>query len=312
MTNSPVAITVVGSANADLVVQVPRRPLGGETLLGGELQTLPGGKGANQAVAAGKAGGSVAFVGCVGADGNGDLLRASLESSHVRVETLGSTDSPTGTAIITVTPDGENSIVVCPGANHDLTVAEASRSAQAWRDARITVLSLEIPMETVEHVARDATAHDTRVVMNAAPALRLSAEVLAVCDPLIVNEHEALEVLGASINDPDASDYEALAKRLLHAGARSVVITVGAQGAVVAQDNACEHLPAFAVTPVDTTGAGDAFVGALSAELSRDTTLTEAVIFAQAMAALSVERFGAQPSYVDEASVRAFVAERSS
>src|SRR5690554_6442396 len=129
MNDVPCSIAVVGSANADLVVPVPRRPLGGETLMGGELQTLPGGKGANQAAAAGQAGGSVAFVGAVGADGNGDLVRASLEAAGVHVGTVSTTDSPTGTAIIMLTPDGENSIVVCPGANHDLTVDEASRAA---------------------------------------------------------------------------------------------------------------------------------------------------------------------------------------
>ncbi len=303
-------IAAIRSANADFVVEVARRPLGGETLMGGELHIFPGGKGANQAVAASKAGGSVSFVGAVGDDGNGSLLTNSLESAGVDTSSLLRVATPTGTAIIMLTPDGENSIVVCPGANHEFAAEEAAQHAETWRGAQIAVLSLEIPISTVEYVASDSARHGTRVVLNAAPAHQLNAEVLGVCDPLIVNEHEALEVLGADTDDPDRENFARLAERLLGAGARSVVITLGSQGALVADASGCTPLPAFSVTPVDTTGAGDAFVGALSASLARQESLSEAVTFAQAMAALSVQHLGAQSSYVNEAEVREFLADQ--
>lgn len=304
-------VVVVGSANADLVVSVERRPNSGETLMGGELQTLPGGKGANQAAAAGHAGGRVSFIGCVGNDGHGQLVRSSLERAHVHTEFLLTTETPTGTAIIFLTPDGENSIVVSPGANHALTLALANTVEEVWREASVVALSLEIPLETVWRVTQDALAHNTRVLLNAAPAAPLPPEVLRACDPLVVNEHEALEVLGAAPNDPDATHYESLARRIIVAGARSTIVTLGKAGAVIATKHEVTRMPAFVVEAVDTTGAGDAFVGALAAELARGEDLHTAVTFAQAMSALSVQSIGAQTSYVDEATVRTFIAERS-
>ena len=322
-------VVVVGSANADLVVRVPRRPGGGETLLGGDLQLLPGGKGANQAAAAGRCGAAVAFVGCVGDDANGAFLRTQLEAAGVDTAALGATARPTGTAIIFLTPDGENSIVVSPGANHELSVEEAERSAAVWAGAKVVVLSLEIPHETAFHVAERAAGAGARVIVNAAPSTRLSSETLAVCDPLIVNEHEALEVLGIDERDPEAFDYPRLATRLREAGARSVVITLGADGAILVDGSAGGsgagassagvsgaagpiRVPAYAVQAVDTTGAGDAFVGALAAELAAGASLADAVRFATAVSAVSVQRVGAQASYADRAEVEAFIAARAS
>lgn len=304
-------VVVVGSANADLVVQVPRRPGGGETLLGGDLQLLPGGKGANQAAAAGRCGADVAFAGCVGGDANGTYLREQLAAAGVDTSLLGESRRPTGTAIIFLTPDGENSIVVSPGANSDFDVAQAERSAEARSRARVVVLSLEIPLPTVEHVAAESAAAGARVILNAAPSTRLGAETLAVCDPLIVNEHEALEVLGVGADDPDADDYARLAERLRAAGARSVVITLGADGAVVAEAEGASRVPAYRVQAVDTTGAGDAFVGAVAGELAAGASLTDAVRFATAVSAVSVQRVGAQASYADRTEVEAFIAERA-
>jgi len=302
------AVVVVGSANADLVVQVPRRPAGGETLLGGDLQLLPGGKGANQAAAAGRCGAQVAFVGCVGADANGGFLRAQLEAAGVDTTPLAEVTRPTGTAIIFLTPDGENSIVVSPGANHEVSRELVAARAAVWRQARVVVLSLEIPHETAFHVATDAAAAGARVILNAAPATHLDAEVLAACDPLIVNEHEALEALGVGLDDPDAQDYPRLAERLRSAGARSVVITLGADGAVIADGEGIDAVAAYRVTAVDTTGAGDAFVGAVAAELAAGATLRDAVRFATAVSAVSVQRLGAQASYADRAEIDAFIA----
>jgi len=301
-------VVVVGSANADLVVQVQRRPSGGETLLGGDLQLLPGGKGANQAAAAGRCGADVAFVGCVGADANGGYLREQLAAAGVDTSMLGSADRPTGTAIIFLTPDGENSIVVSPGANHAFDLDAAERSSAAWADARVVVLSLEIPHESAFRVAARADAAGVRVILNAAPSTRLDAEVLSVCDPLIVNEHEALEVLGVGEDDPDAADYPRLAQRLRASGARSVIVTLGADGAIVADADGLEQVPAYRVQAVDTTGAGDAFVGAVASELAAGSRLLDAVRFATAVSAVSVQRVGAQSSYADRAEIEAFVA----
>lgn len=300
-------VAVVGSANVDLVTQVPRRPLGGETLIGGNLHTLPGGKGANQAAAAAKAGGQVSFVGCVGADGNGTFLQSSLHEAGVSTEALLTTPSPTGTAIIMLTPDGENSIVVCPGANHDLTPNQAEAAQAIWQEAQLVVLSLEIPLETVAFVSADAEAHDTRVVVNAAPATQLPREVLRLCDPLIVNEHEAQAVLGSTAEATTTTNYHDVANHLLDAGARSVIITVGEEGAIVADSTGCISLSAFQVSVVDTTGAGDAFVGATSAALARGESLTRAAMYGQAMAAISVTALGAQTSYPTEDEIRDFL-----
>lgn len=302
MTTSGNGVAVVGSANADLVVQVDRRPAGGETLLGGDLQTLPGGKGANQAAAAALSGARTVFVGAVGADGHGEFLRDSLTAKGVDLTHLMTGTKPTGTALIFLTPDGENSIVVSPGANAEMTPELTVQHAAAWRNAACVVLSLEIPMPTVTRVAADAAEHGTRVIVNAAPASALEDTVLGVCDPLIVNEHEACEVLGIPTPEDGSQDFRAIAADLIHRGAKSVVITLGSEGAIVAQrgqdEVATKHLPAFHVKPVDTTGAGDAFVGACAAELAAGSALTDAVHFAQAMAAISVERLGAQSSYV--------------
>ncbi|MBL3686729.1 ribokinase [Leucobacter zeae] len=315
-------VVVVGSANADLVVEVPRRPGAGETLLGGELSTLPGGKGANQAAAAARCGAATGFVGSVGDDGNGAFLRERLVAAGVDVSGLVSVDAATGTAIILLTPDGENSIVVSPGANHAFDAAAAGRAADVWRGAPVVVLSLEIPHATAFLVAREAREAGSRVVLNAAPAARIAPEVLRLCDPLIVNEHEALEALGADGSDPDADDYPRLVRRLIAAGARSVVVTLGAEGALVAESGAgnglgdeaavvVEAVPAYRVTALDTTGAGDAFVGATAAELARGASLGDAVRFATAVSAVAVQRVGAQASYADRAEIDAFIAERA-
>ncbi|MHA3722292.1 ribokinase [Leucobacter sp. HY1910] len=310
-------VAVVGSANADLVVEVPRRPGGGETLLGGDLALLPGGKGANQAAAAARCGAPVSFVACVGVDANGSFLLEKLEDAGVDVTGVMRAPRPTGTAIIFLTPDGENSIVVSPGANQALDLDALKRAESSWQGAQVVVLSLEIPLETALHVAAQARAAGARVVLNAAPSVQLAGSVLEACDPLIVNEHEALEVLGASLSDPDAQNYSRLAERLLAAGARSVVVTLGADGAIVAEHGGegerarLTQVPAYRVQAVDTTGAGDAFVGAVAGELAAGAALEDAVRFATAVSAVSVQRVGAQSSYANRAEIEEFIAQRS-
>ncbi len=296
-------VAVLGSANADMVVHVSRRPLGGETLLGSDLHRHAGGKGANQAAAAARAGATTRFFACVGADSDAEFLRTRLINAGVNVDGMQTVDRPTGTALILLTPDGENSIVVSPGANHSLDVASAAASSPHWTAADVLVLNLETPLKTVEYAAAEAAARGVRVLLNAAPAQRLGVRTLTVCDPLVVNEHEARILLG----DDGASSFDELAHRFLDAEVRSVVITLGAAGSLVAQSYGLESIPAHAVKAVDTTGAGDAFVGATACELARGSTLIDAVRFATAVSAISVQGPGAQASYPSRSDVDIFL-----
>ncbi|MCR6493592.1 ribokinase [Cellulomonas sp. P24] len=307
-------VVVVGSANADLVLDIDHRPAAGETILGSDLVTTPGGKGANQAVAAGRLGTDVAFVGCIGADAHGELLRASLTGAGVDLQGLRVVDAPTGSAIILVTPDGENSIIVSPSANRHLTPALVDELRPVWAGATVLVAQLEIPLETVASMLPEAHASGTRVVLNAAPAAILPDEVLSVADPLVVNESEAAFLLAhagtATPHDGWAEPGE-VATALLSLGPRSVVLTLGAAGAVLVErgivlgdDGARSatspdvvRIPGHTVAVVDTTGAGDAFVGALAAHLSEGVDLPEAVRRANDVAAVAVTRRGAQESY---------------
>lgn len=289
-------IAVIGSANADLVVQVDRRPAGGETILGSDLVVTPGGKGANQAVAAGLLGGDVRFVGCVGEDANGALLRASLADAGVDVVDLGVSASPSGVALILVTPDGENSIVVAPGANSTVTAGYLEACEERWAGADVVVMQLEVPMAAVEYAAAACRRNRTRFLLNAAPAALPPAHVLQACDPLVVNRSEALILLGDE--GSLAVDPEQLARRLAGIGPRSVVLTLGAEGAIsLDRDGSVHHEPARPVTAVDTTGAGDAFVGALAVSLADGGSLADGLVVATEVAAASVQRPGAQASY---------------
>ncbi|MBW4719455.1 ribokinase [Saccharothrix obliqua] len=275
-------VLVLGSANADLVVAVPRRPGGGETVLGGDTVVMPGGKGANTAAAAGRLGCDVALVGAVGPDQYGRLLRESLAESGVRTDLVRTSDRPTGIAYITVTPDGENSIVVAPGANADVSPADVD--ALSWDGVTVLVCSLEVPLETVVHGIRTAAGRGARPVLNLSPVADVPAATLALLDPLIVNEHEASQL---------ADTFEGL----LDLGPRSVVVTLGARGAAVVTASGVVEVTAPEVSPVDTTGAGDAFAGALAARLADGSSLVEAARYAARVAATSVTRAGAQPSY---------------
>ncbi|HEU0042212.1 MAG TPA: ribokinase [Jiangellaceae bacterium] len=296
------SVVVVGSANADLVLDIDHRPGPGETILGSDVVTTPGGKGANQAVAAGKIGGDVAFIGCVGDDGHGAMLRASLDGAGVDITGLRTVDAPTGNAIIMVTPDGENSIIVSPAANRSVSVEMVDELEGVWSGADVLVVQLEIPTETIAYLVPRAHQAGSRVLVNAAPAAELPPDVLAVCDPLVVNESEAAFLLGGAAGSRSGRDDSpaAVVTGLLGLGPRSVVLTLGGDGAVLAargDDARPVHVPARAVTPVDTTGAGDAFVGALAVELSRHATLAAAVRRAARVAAVAVTRRGAQASF---------------
>ncbi|GAA3534620.1 ribokinase [Amycolatopsis ultiminotia] len=277
---------VVGSANADLVVPVDRRPAGGETVLGGDTVLSPGGKGANTAVAAGRLGADVALLGAVGDDPYGRLLRESLAGAGVGTQHLRTVDRPTGIAYITLTPDGENSILVSPGANS--AVQPADLTDDALDGVRVLVTSLEVPLSTVERAVLRAREKGVPALLNLSPAAELSADMLAAVDVLLVNEHEAGYLLGASDADP---------RELLGLGPRSAVVTRGAAGAVVVEADKSTTVESPRVEAVDTTGAGDAFAGALAASLADGAGLVEAAERAVRVAAVSVTRHGAQPSY---------------
>jgi ribokinase len=253
-------VVVVGSLNQDITVEADRRPAGGETVLGRTLTAAPGGKGANQAVAAARAGARVAMVGCVGADAAGESLVSGLRAAGVDTAAVRALDdAPSGTALIVLDAAGENSIVVVPGANARLAAADVETALQGA--ARPLVLAqLEVPVEAVVAAARAAG----RFVLNASPARELPAELLAGANPLIVNAGEAAAITGAGTADP-----RVLAEAAHARGVRSIVITRGAQGALWSTPGGTVERPAPGVEVVDTTGAGDVFAGTLAAHLSR-------------------------------------------
>lgn len=289
----PTDVVVVGSVNADLVVHVPRHPLPGETLLGDGPVVLAGGKGANQAVAAARLGARVALVGAVGTDANAEVALAELRGAGVDLTALRVVDGPTGLAVVTLAEGGENTIVVLPGANAAVTPDAVDAAARTVGAARVCVLQAEIPVPAVVRAVAVARAAGVRVLLNVAPATVLPRAALAAADPLVVNEHEAAVLLG----EPEAGDPDAAVDGLLALGARSVVLTLGAVGAVGHDGDGRWRLPARPVRPVDTTGAGDAFVGALAAGLAAGDPLRHAAAHATRVAAASVLHRGAQPSY---------------
>jgi len=286
-------VAVAGSANVDLVVGVPRHPRGGETVLGGDLRRSPGGKGANQAVAAARAGGAeTTFLGAFGSDDGAEFLLSSLANAGVRTDLVSRVDTATGTAFIMVSPDGENSIVVAPGANSRLSLGTAQLDRIA--EADVVLAQLEIPLDVVAEAAT-ARRSGALMVLNAAPSRELPDLDL---DVLVVNEHEAADLAGTS------GTPEELA-RILRQRAPAVVITLGAAGCVVAERETV-HLPGFRVSSVDTTGAGDTFCGVLAAALAQGRSLREAAERAGAAAALAVTRPGAQAAVPTAAEVAAF------
>ncbi|MGW5093440.1 ribokinase [Streptomyces nodosus] len=285
-------LLVVGSANADLVVRVERRPAAGETVLGSDLVVHPGGKGANQAAAAARLGARTALLARVGDDGHGELLLRSQRAAGVDTAGVLAGGAPTGVALITVDPSGDNSIVVSPGANARLTPEDVRAASGLLGSSRVVSAQLEIPLETVVEVVRNLPS-GTRFVLNPSPPRPLPAELLAACDPLIVNEHEARVIAGGK---PDGSP-EGRAAALLALGPRSVVVTLGAEGALVAAGETMVRVPSVKVDAVDTTGAGDAFTAALAWRLGTGSSLPEAAAFAARVGAAAVTRPGAQESY---------------
>jgi ribokinase len=287
-------VFVVGSVNQDFVLKVERRPRPGETVTGAKLLGHPGGKGANQAVGAALLGARVALLGRVGKDAFGNALVQNLQEKGVETTWMkASPEAATGVAFITVTPDGENAITVAPGANLHLTPDVVDGISEYIGRARILVAQMEIPIKTVRRAVEVASSHGTRVMLNLSPAQEFPGHLFRCLDPLVVNEHEASFLLGRLVTDRVRGGLEA-AEELLTLGPRSVVVTLGAAGAVVASEEGAKHHPAPKVPVVDTTGAGDAFVGALAARLIDDATLGSAVDYAVLAAATAVTKEGAQ------------------
>jgi ribokinase len=306
-------ILVVGSLNMDLVVRMPAIPRPGETLLGGRFATFPGGKGANQAVAAARLGARVSMVGRVGGDAFGEQMLKMISSEGIDTRFIGvDAENATGVALITVDGQGQNSIAVASGANFALTEAHVRSAWDQIAEVDWLVMPLETPLETVATAARIARERGARVILNPAPAQDLPKTLLEAIDVLIPNESETELLTGRKI-DNEAHRRSAGAA-LLDLGVGSVVLTLGEKGALIVQGDPAmpepdsvepvlksagpvfQSVPAFPVQVVDTTAAGDAFVGALATALGEGLSLSAAVRFASAAAAISVTRAGAQPS----------------
>ena len=293
-------LTVVGSINADLIIRTERHPLPGETLVGRGGEILAGGKGANQAVAAAQLGANVAFVGAVGNDAYAVPAMSFMESSGVDLCAVANTDSTTGLAVITVAADGENTIVISPGANSQVDATFVKERKSTIAEADIVLLQGEIPASGFAAAVSAATG---RVVINLAPVVEVDSNALLRADPLLANEHEAgliLRQLGYKM-DPAASPRK-LATTLVNAGFNSVVLTLGAKGALVTTKESTVGIPTPQVRPVDTTGAGDAFAGALCVRLLEGAGLEDAARFAARVGAFAITGVGAQRSYPTELS----------
>lgn len=298
-------ILVIGSSNTDLIAKVDRFPEAGETVQGKFFFQAMGGKGANQALAAHRLGGDVKFVTCLGDDANGQNTlqyyhQEGLDVSAARIVN----DVPTGTAMILVNKEGENCIVITPGANHELSPEYIGKIEKEIATAFMIVLQMEIPIETVEEVCKLASKYETEVLFNVAPAREVDPALLNMIDILVVNETEIEILTGRSI----ASDgEEAVMNALLEMGPETVILTLGRNGSLVKNSEISRHVPAFQVETVDSTAAGDTFCGALVARLTSGSDLIDAVKFATAASALCVTKMGAQPSIPTEQEVETFL-----
>ena len=307
MPSSP-AICVVGSINMDLVFRTPRMPGVGETISGHEFVQVAGGKGANQAVAAARAGARTSFIGCVGNDAYGAQSLAGLEQDGISIDTISTIPHcATGVAGIFVDDQGNNSIVIAPGANAHLSPAHIEAAQSAIRTAQILICQCETPLETIVAAINMAHAHGVKVVFNPAPAIPLPEGLLTKVSHLIVNETEAGQLSGVDVTDIDSA--RDASQKLLNNGVQCVLLTMGANGVCVTQQNGFQHLSSMRVTVVDTTAAGDTFVGAFAVALGKGMNEIQAAQEAQFSAALTVTKLGAQSSIPHRSDVEKFKAQ---
>ncbi len=300
-------ILIVGSINMDVVALAPHHPVPGETVLGTDLSYIPGGKGSNQAVAAARAGGRVRLLGRLGEDAFGEALLRFLQAEALNTQSVQRLSGiPTGVAIITVSASGENTIVVVPGANGRITPADVD--ALGIQRGDLVVSQLEIPFETVAHAFQQAKARGAATLLNPSPAAPLPEGLLANTDYLVLNEIELAYYAQQAVTDDHAAVIAA-AQRLRAHPQQTLIVTLGGRGVLAVAPSETVHEPAFRVTVVDTTGAGDCFTGALAVALSEGQPLAQAVHFANAAAALSVQVLGASASLPARAAIEQMLAQ---
>lgn len=302
-----VRVLVVGSANVDFIVALARLPRPGETVSGGTLSVAHGGKGANQAVAARRLGADVRFLGCLGDDASGRAVLAALDADGITTDGVTVTpDAATGTALIVVDSEGRNQIAVAPGANRSLTVERLKARADVFAWAHVVACQLETPVPTVAWVLETARRHGAITILNPAPVPdEPIAALLPLVDYLTPNAGEAARLGGVVGDDRTAAERSAAALRLRGAG--TVIVTLGEDGALAVSRDGVSHVAGRRVTVVDTTGAGDAFSGALAVALGERRELSAALVFANAAAALACTVRGAQPSLPRRADVERLV-----
>jgi ribokinase len=302
-------IAVVGSVNMDLVFRARRMPMIGETIKGQEFHQIPGGKGANQAVAAARQDAQVSFVASIGSDGFGEQSLRGFADEGIDLRHISKAAStPTGTAGIIVDDSGHNCIVISGGANDLLSPAHIDAAADAIGAAQLLVCQLETPMPTVKAAIDVAKARGVKVILNPAPAQALASDMFAKIDYLILNETEASQLSGTEVVDHDTARFAS--ENLLARGVGVVLLTMGEHGVCIAQPGSCKHIPAVKVDVVDTTAAGDTFVGAFAVGRGRGLSVEEASMEAQYAAALTVTRLGAQTSIPRRAEVEQFIQSR--
>ncbi|MGL4628205.1 ribokinase [Cetobacterium sp.] len=287
-------IVVVGSINMDLVTICERAPRGGETLLGKKFMQIPGGKGANQAVAIGKMNSSVAMLGKIGKEGMGDILLNSMKNDGVDVSNIEYCDEATGIAKIIVEENGQNRIIVVPGANYSVDNDYIDRHIETIKNCDIVVAQLEIPVETVKYSLKLAKELGKTTILNPAPARELDSEIISNSDYIIPNETE-LEIL-SGISVTDEASVEKAAHILLDKGVKGLIVTLGSKGCMFISKDIKKSFPAYKVKAVDTTAAGDSFIGGFVNGLAAGLTFEEAIDRGTRVAAISVTRIGAQTS----------------
>lgn len=300
-------IVVVGSMNMDLVVRLDKIPNSGETIFGDEFHLIPGGKGANQAVAASRLGGDVSMIAKIGDDSFGQTLRQQLQDNSVNVDHV--TKLPevaTGVAFITVEGKGENRIIVVSGANYQFFEEDLAKAARVLSKAKVVITQFEIPMPVVKRLIDISKQNGSVIVVNAAPVQQIPDEVLRKIDYLIVNEHEAQFLSGIEVVDVESA--QKAARALVSRGGQCVIITLGPAGSLVCTPNEEHFMPDFDVSVVDTTAAGDAFIGGFAVSLLRpELSLFERISFGNAAGALATTKIGAQSSLPTLAEVEALI-----
>jgi len=299
-------VAVVGSSNMDLVVKSKRIPAIGETILGGDFIMAPGGKGANQAVAAAKLGAEVFFIAKLGDDIFGSQSLNNFKKEGVNTKyVLQTKEAPSGVALIMVDDDGNNLIVVAPGANHKLSPEDVKEAESDIASSGALVAQLEVPIETIECAAGLANKSNVPFILDPAPAQKLSPQLLKMVDVLTPNETEAQILTGVEVKDQESAG--AAAQKLLECGVKNVILTMGVNGYLTVSNEGTEFVPARKVKAADSTAAGDAFTGSLAVGLAQGRTLSEAALFANNVAAISVTKMGAQPSMPTLQEVESFI-----